>query len=324
MKFIDQAKIEVIAGDGGNGCVSFRHEKYVPKGGPDGGDGGKGGDIIIIADKNLVTLLDFKYYPKFKAGHGESGKGSNKHGKDGNDTVIKVPCGTIIKDGNTDKIVIDLVKDGEKIVIARGGKGGKGNARFATSTNQAPRHATKGKKGEKKSLALELKLIAEVGIVGLTNAGKSTLLAKISSAQPKIADYPFTTLSPNLGTVKILAEESTNFVMADIPGLVEGAHQGKGLGLQFLRHIERTKTLVFLLDVTRPDASKDYEILKSELSAYNPELLHKPRIIALNKIDLLSSSDKISFSISESFLKISALTGEGIEELLKEIKEKLK
>jgi GTP-binding protein len=323
MKFVDQANIEVIAGDGGNGCISFRREKYVPKGGPNGGDGGNGGDVIIIVDKNLQTLLDFKYRHKFKAENGEGGKGSNKHGKNGNDIVIKVPCGTIIKDRDTGKILIDLIQGGEKMVIAKGSKGGKGNTRFATSTNQAPRYATKGEKGESKSLDLELKLIAEVGIIGLPNVGKSTLLSKISSAHPKIADYPFTTLSPNLGTVKIL-EKDTNFVVADIPGLVEGSHQGKGLGLQFLRHIERTKILLFLLDASRPKPSADYQILKSELSAYNPELLKKPKIIAFNKIDLLSTSEKISFPFQESFVKISALTGKGIETLLEEIKEKLK
>jgi GTP-binding protein len=317
--FIDEAKIYVKAGNGGNGCVSFRREKYVPKGGPDGGDGGKGGDVIIKADKSLHTLLDFKYHAYYKAESGEHGKGANKTGKSGNDAILKVPIGTVIKDFETEEILADLINDDEEFISARGGRGGKGNTHFATSTNRAPRNAEPGQKGEEKTLILELKVIADVGLIGMPNAGKSTLLSRISSAKPKVADYPFTTLTPNLGIVKY--REFDGFVVADIPGLIEGAHLGKGLGIQFLKHIERTKVLVFLIDTANSkNVAMDYKILKNELRSFNPSLLRKPKLIVLNKMDLLKGK-RIKVGIKEKtpIVKISAVTGEGLKNLLDEV-----
>ena len=315
--FIDRAKIFVIAGNGGHGVVSFRREKYVPKGGPDGGDGGKGGDVIIQTDSNLNTLLDFRYRTRFKAESGKHGQGANKTGRSGQDLIIRVPKGTLIKDDETEEILTDLVDDNQQVVIVKGGKGGKGNARFATPTNQTPRNAEEGEEGQSKTIFLELKLIADVGLVGLPNAGKSTLLSKLSAARPKIADYPFTTLSPNLGIVRY--KEGVSFVMADIPGLIEGAHEGKGLGLDFLRHIERTKVLAFLIEITSENIFRDYEVLKNELKSYNPELLKRPSLIILTKIDLpAGDSDEGIEKINQlgfPILKISALTGEGLDEL---------
>jgi GTP-binding protein len=315
--FIDRAKIFVIAGNGGHGVVSFRREKYVPKGGPDGGDGGKGGDVIIQTDSNLHTLLDFRYRTRFKAESGKHGQGANKTGRSGQDLIIRVPKGTLIKNKETEEILADLVDDNQQVAIVKGGKGGKGNARFATPTNQTPRNAEPGEEGQAKTISLELKLIADVGLVGLPNAGKSTLLSKLSAARPKIADYPFTTLSPNLGIVRY--KEGLSFVMADIPGLIEGAHEGKGLGLDFLRHIERTKVLAFLIEITSENIFHDYEVLKNELKSYNPELLKRPSLIVLTKIDLpASDSDEGIEKINQLGLpisKISALTGEGLDGL---------
>ncbi len=319
--FIDQTKIYVKAGDGGNGCMSFRREKYVPKGGPDGGDGGDGGNIIFKADRHLRTLLDHRYNKHFKAENGKHGQGAKKFGKRGKDSIIKVPLGTIIKNQETGEILADLMKHNQPTVIAKGGKGGRGNARFATSTNQAPRKYENGKKGEDFNLILELKLLADVGLVGFPNAGKSTLLSRISAAQPKIADYPFTTLIPNLGLVKY--KESNNFVVADIPGLIEGAHEGKGLGIQFLRHIERTRLLVYLIDAQSNDITSDLKSLQNELMCYDNNLLNKPSFVVITKIDIIPVYDikdiKKFENLGVEWLAISAVTGQGIDEVKSKI-----
>jgi GTP-binding protein len=315
--FIDCAQISVKAGDGGSGIIAFRREKYVPKGGPSGGDGGKGGDILVIADRHLHTLLDFKYKNRYSADNGRPGQGDNKTGKSGADTVIRLPIGTFIRDVDSGEIVADLVEDGQKAIIARGGKGGLGNARFATSTDQAPRRYTVGYEGEERLLDLELKLIADVGFVGLPNAGKSTLLSRISAARPKIADYPFTTLTPNLGIVKL--GEGKSFVAADIPGLIEGAHEGKGLGITFLRHIERTKLIVMLLDATSDDLQQDFEILTHELLSYDIGLREKSQIIVYTKADLVGEKfDPLAPQIikNRQSILISSVRGDGIDELL--------
>jgi len=288
--FIDYAVIEVTAGKGGNGAVTFRREKYVPKGGPSGGNGGNGGNIIIEAHHNLNTLLDFRYKKQYKAKNGEVGGSSLKDGKNGNDIIIKVPQGTVIKDFESKKILFDLDKDGKTIALAKGGKGGKGNSNFATSTNQTPRYAEPGKPGENKKVILELKLIADIGLVGFPNSGKSTLISTISAARPKIADYPFTTLEPVLGIVKYGEYES--FTVADIPGIIEGAHKGKGLGHQFLRHIERTKVILFLIEITSEDYKRDYEILCNELKSYSSKLLQKTILISFSKADLVDEKTK--------------------------------
>jgi len=320
--FIDYVEIRVKAGKGGNGCTSFRREKYVPKGGPDGGDGGDGGDVIIEVDPHMTTLLDFRYVKHYKAKNGGDGKGASKHGKRGEDVWIKVPPGTIVKDIETKRILVDLTKEDQIYVGAKGGKGGKGNARFKSPTHQAPRKSEPGTKGEEKKLSLELKLLADVGVVGHPNVGKSTLLAKLSSARPKIADYPFTTLSPNLGMVRL--NESKSFVLADIPGLIEGAHQGKGLGLQFLKHIQRTKLLLYLLDVTSPDMKRDYEALQNEIKLFDPQLLKCPRVIAINKIDLLPEGKIKRFNNNQNNIcYISALTEQGLRILLDIIRSEL-
>jgi len=326
--FIDQAEIEVKAGDGGDGAVTFRREKYVPKGGPSGGNGGKGGDVIIQAFGNLNTLLDFKYKRKYLADDGAIGGSSLKDGKNGKNILIKVPIGTIVKDFTSEKIIADLVEDGKKIIIAKGGRGGKGNSNFATPTNQAPRFAENGKKGESKKIILELKLIADVGIVGFPNAGKSTLISVISSAKPKIADYPFTTLEPNLGIVYY--KDYKSFTVADIPGIIEGAHEGKGLGLKFLRHIERTKILLFLIEITSENIEKDYKVLLNELKQHSKKLAERKKIIALSKTDLISNKDlekrtHKKFSKEDiPIIPISAVTNEGIPGLLDKLWELLK
>ncbi|MBE2216827.1 MAG: GTPase ObgE [Ignavibacteria bacterium] len=328
---IDNVKISIKSGDGGRGCVSFRREKYVPKGGPNGGDGGKGGDVIFQADNSLATLIDFRYKKIYKAMNGAAGQGGDKTGKSGEDTIILVPCGSIIKDAESGYILADLIKNGDTYFAAKGGKGGRGNARFATSTNQAPREAEPGIKGEEKDIEIELKLIADVGLVGLPNAGKSTLISKISAAKPKIADYPFTTLQPNLGIVRY--KDYQSFVVADIPGLIEGAHTGKGLGIRFLKHIERTKVLVFLLDATelpyKENKKEDYEVLVHELAGYDKKLLDKPQMICFSKIDTLTDEQKkqlskVKFSrgrgkASIPVMNISAITGENLGKLLDEI-----
>ncbi len=330
---IDYAKILIKSGNGGNGCVSFRREKFVPKGGPNGGDGGNGGNILFKADRSLATLIDFRYKKIYKADSGKHGMGGDKTGKTGEDAVIKVPCGSIIKDAVTEEILADLVNDGDTYLAAKGGKGGKGNARFATPTNQAPRNAEPGEKGEEKEIIIELKLIADVGLVGLPNAGKSTLISKISAAKPKIADYPFTTLQPNLGIVRY--KDYNSFVVADIPGLIEGAHLGKGLGIRFLKHIERTKILVFLIDSTiipyKENKTEDFDTLIGELRSYDRSMLEKPKIICFTKIDALTKEQikeltKIKFKkIKEKIpvLKISSVSGENLEKLKDMIWEKL-
>jgi len=318
--FIDYAVIEVEAGKGGDGAVTFRREKYVPKGGPSGGNGGRGGNVIFKADKNLNTLLDFKYRKKYKASSGEKGGSSLKDGKSGIDITIKVPLGTVIKDFDSGKILFDLSKDCQEAVIARGGKGGKGNSNFATPTNQTPRFAEQGENGESKKIILELKLIADVGLVGFPNAGKSTLISKISSARPKIADYPFTTLEPNLGIVRY--KDFTSFTVADIPGIIEGAHKGKGLGHKFLRHIERTRIILFMIDITSEDYQKDFSILYNELKAYSSKLVKKKILVSFSKADLLDKRELINvskFRIADSGtppIVFSSVTGFGINELL--------
>lgn len=321
MKFVDSARIHVKAGDGGVGCVSFRREKYVPKGGPDGGDGGRGGNIIIRANKQLNTLLDYQYKTHYKAPRGEHGLGANKTGKSGDNIALEVPVGTVIRDLEVNDVVGDLVNDGQELIVTKGGRGGRGNAAFATSVNQAPREYELGQPGEERDIELELKLLADVGLVGHPNAGKSTLISVVSAAKPKIADYPFTTLVPNLGIVRVATGRS--FVVADIPGLIEGAHAGKGLGIQFLRHIERTKVLVFLIDATSENPKADYNVLLNELKLFNKQLPKKPRIVALTKIDIvdgerLKALKKISFGNAPTFL-ISAVSNFGIKKLVSEM-----
>jgi GTP-binding protein len=330
MKFVDEARIHVKAGNGGNGCLSFRRERYVPKGGPDGGDGGKGGDVILRADAQLATLLDFSYPQQFRAGRGVHGKGKDKAGRSGDDLIIRVPVGTLVRDDQTGELLEDFLLDGQEFVAAKGGRGGRGNARFATPTMRAPRRADKGEPGEERRLRLELKLLADVGLLGYPNVGKSTFLSKISSARPKIADYPFTTLAPNLGVV--LRKERRPFVVADIPGLIQGASQGAGLGLTFLRHVERTKLLVHLLDASEGpsrDPVTDFRALNDELKAYDPLLPEKPQLLALNKMDLPSVRERAA-DIQMQFEKmgyrlylISGLTGEGIDELIEAVSEAL-
>lgn len=325
--FIDEAEIEVKAGKGGDGAVTFRREKYVPKGGPSGGNGGKGGDVIVQAFSNLNTLLDFKYKRNYSAGDGENGGSSLKDGKNGKDILIKVPIGTVVKDAENNKLLADLNQDGKFIIVAKGGRGGKGNSNFATATNQAPRFAEKGKPGELKKIILELKLIADVGIVGFPNAGKSTLISVISAAKPKIADYPFTTLEPNLGIVQY--KDFKSFTVADIPGIIEGAHKGKGLGLKFLRHIERTKILLFLIEITSENIENDFKVLLNELRQYSKKLAERKKIIALSKADLLTKKEVekiIRKKISKedaAVIPISAVTGEGIPLLLDKLWEQL-
>ena len=318
--FVDFAVIEVHAGKGGDGAITFRREKYVPKGGPSGGDGGRGGNVILRANSNLHTLLDFRYKKKYKAGNGSSGGSSLKDGKNGNDVIIQVPIGTLVKDSETEKILFDLNADTKEIVLAKGGKGGKGNSKFATPTNQTPRFAEDGKSGEHKKIILELKLIADVGLVGFPNSGKSTLISKISSARPKIADYPFTTLEPNLGIVKY--KDFKSFIVADIPGIIEGASQGKGLGLQFLRHIERTRIILFLIETISENLKDDFDILMSELKSYSSELIRKKILVSLSKSDLIDPKrikelSQLRFKeIKEKPLIFSSISGQGLNELL--------
>ncbi|MGF7431411.1 GTPase ObgE [Thermoanaerobacterium thermosaccharolyticum] len=320
--FIDSAKIYIKSGNGGNGVISFRREKYVAYGGPDGGDGGKGGDVVFITDPNMSTLMDFKYKRKYVAPSGENGSGNNKYGKDADDLYIKVPVGTQIIRDDTNELIADLTKPGQKAIVLRGGKGGRGNAKFASATLKTPRFAESGEEGKELYIRLELKLLADVGLVGFPNAGKSTLLAACTNARPKIANYPFTTLYPNLGVVY---HKGKSFVMADIPGLIEGAHRGEGLGYDFLKHIERTKLILHIIDVSNPlsDPIDDFKKINEEMYLYNDKLKEIPQIVALNKIDALDASsidlDDISAKI-QSFgydvLKISAITGIGIENLL--------
>jgi GTP-binding protein len=323
MKFVDYTTVHVKAGDGGKGSVSFRREKYVPRGGPDGGDGGRGGHIIFRATKELNTLLDFRYRRDYRAERGKNGQKKKMHGKDGQDLVIRVPVGTLIKDGVTGETVADLDGEGIETVVARGGRGGLGNSHFATSTRQVPRFAQPGEEGDEKDLVLELKLLADAGLIGLPNAGKSTLISVISSAKPKIADYPFTTLVPNLGVVKL--EDFRSFVVADIPGLIEGAHRGVGLGFQFLRHVERTLILLHLVDISEQaegDPVVDMKKIDKELDLYNVELSKKPQVIVGTKLDIAGNGErlaKLSAYCREKgmdFFPVSAATGKGIKKLV--------
>ena len=324
--FVDDVDIQVMAGDGGNGCLSFRREKFVPRGGPDGGDGGAGGSVYIVAAATKNTLVDFRYHPEFKARRGQHGQGANRTGSTGSDLEIEVPVGTLVferGEGGQLAEVADLVHEGERVLVAKGGRGGRGNARFVSSTNRAPRRTEPGESGEHKELHLRLKLIADVGLVGFPNAGKSTLISRISAARPKIANYPFTTLAPNLGVVTLSGDRS--FVVADVPGLIEGAHEGHGLGDQFLKHIERTKVLVHLVDMSSEsgrDPVDDFEIIRRELKSYSPEVFAKPQITVANKMDALDDPDRLKRLEAHvkrkklPLLKISGATGEGVDTLL--------
>lgn len=326
--FIDIAKIELKAGKGGDGCVSFRREKYEPDGGPYGGDGGDGGSVIFISDEGVRTLMDFRYKKHYFAQNGENGKTKKQYGKKGEDLIVKVPVGTLIKDFETNRVIHDFKVKDDKFIVAKGGRGGKGNARFATSTRQAPRFAQPGTKGEERSIKLELKLIADVGLVGLPNVGKSSLLSVLSDAKPKIANYHFTTLEPNLGVCRV--EENKSFVIADIPGLIEGASEGIGLGFEFLKHVERTRLLVHVLDVSGiegRDPIEDYNTIYNELKLYNENIKNKKEIIVANKIDLLTSDENLK-RVKEYFkdrtvLEISAVTQKGVKELKYKIFEEL-
>ena len=319
MKFLDQAKIYIKAGNGGAGCVSFRREKFIEFGGPDGGDGGKGGDVIAECVQNLNTLIDYRYQQHFKARNGTPGMGRNRAGPSGADVVIKVPPGTEIYAEDNETLIADLKEPGERVVLARGGNGGFGNAHFKSSTNQAPRHANPGLEGEELTIWLRLKLIADAGLVGLPNAGKSTFLAAVSAAKPKIADYPFTTLHPNLGVVRA---GDTDFVLADIPGLIEGAHAGAGLGTRFLGHVERTRVLLHLVDATQDDIAGAYDTVRAELEAYGHDLDTKPEIVALSKIDALDPETRnekaaeLADAAGTRPLLLSAVSGEGVDAAL--------
>lgn len=320
--FIDQAVIQVKSGDGGNGCVSFRREKYVPKGGPDGGDGGRGGDVIFVADPALSTLLDFTYRRHYRAQHGAHGEGAKRSGRSGGSLVVPVPVGTVVKDAETGDMLADLVQPGQRIVVARGGRGGRGNARFATATQRKPRKAEPGTPGQERRIQLELKLLADVGLIGMPNAGKSTLLTRVSSARPKIADYPFTTTVPTLGVVAL--PDGGSFVLADLPGLIEGASRGVGLGHEFLRHIVRTRVLIHVLDIASSgrDPSANFEAVNKELYEYDPGLRDRPLLVALNKIDLPDAAQRAEALVAVLAQRglrafpISAVTGVGVNALM--------
>jgi GTPase len=327
--FVDEARITVKAGDGGNGCLAFRREKYVPRGGPSGGDGGRGGDVTMVATIHRNTLLHFRFNPEYTAQRGRHGEGSNRTGHEGESIIIQVPVGTTVFDDETGDRLFDFTEDGQSWVVARGGRGGRGNARFATSTHQAPTEHEPGRSGDFRRLRLELKLLADVGLVGYPNAGKSTLISRISAARPKIADYPFTTLEPNLGVVEL--PDHRTFVVADIPGLIEGAHEGKGLGIQFLRHIERTKVLAHLIDVsdTGREPTHDFEALMKELESYSGELARKPMIVVASKIDAAQDEERIdslrglAAERKLDFFEISSVTGAGIDALKFALAERL-
>jgi len=326
--FVDEVDILVTAGAGGNGCLSFRREKYVPRGGPDGGDGGHGGSVYVTAIPTKNTLVDFRYHPDFKARRGQHGQGSNRTGQTAEDLEITVPIGTLVfvNDGGQRRLLADLAEEGQRVLVARGGRGGRGNAQFVSSTNRAPRRTEPGEEGEQKQLHLELKLLADVGLIGFPNAGKSTLISRISAARPKIADYPFTTLTPNLGVVSLSGDRS--FVVADVPGLIRGAHEGHGLGHQFLRHIERTKVLVHLVDVSGAsgrDAVEDFDTIRDELRRFDERVAAKPQIVVATKIDALDDPERLDTLRRHvrkkqlPFVKISAVTGDGLDELLETV-----
>lgn len=328
--FIDRVKIKVKAGDGGNGVTAFRREKFVPRGGPSGGDGGVGGSVWIEADEGINTLLHLRYNPEHKAERGRHGEGSNRHGKDGEDVLVKVPVGTQVFDSETGDLVFDFTEAGQRFCAAKGGKGGWGNVHFATPTKRAPKYHYNGRPGEEKELQLELKLIADVGLLGFPNAGKSTLISVVSAAKPKIADYPFTTLEPNLGVVDI--GDFRTFVIADIPGLIEGAHEGAGLGDRFLRHVERTKLLLHLVDVSSlsgRDPIEDYEIINREIASFNPELAERPQIVVATKIDALDEPEKLerlrkrAKKDGQPFFEISAVKNQGTRELVMKVAQML-
>jgi GTPase len=328
--FIDRVKIRVQGGHGGNGVTAFRREKFVPRGGPSGGDGGRGGDVWLVADSSLNTLLHLRYNPEHIAGRGMHGEGSNRSGREGADEIVRVPVGTQVFDVSSGELLQDLAEDGARWLVARGGRGGFGNARFATSTNRAPRYHQEGSEGEKYELQLELKLLADVGLVGFPNAGKSTLISTISAAKPKIADYPFTTLEPHLGVVDL--GDFRTFVVADIPGLIEGAHQGSGLGDRFLRHIERTKLLLHLVDVSSASGREpidDYETVDRELAAYNPDLATRPQIVVATKIDILDDPEKLAAlkqqaeADGKAFYAISSVTNQGVRDLVNAVAARL-
>ncbi len=330
MKFVDQVKIEVKAGDGGRGCVSFRREKFVPKGGPDGGDGGKGGNVYFVVDEALSTLLDYRYMHHLKAGNGAHGMGKNMHGKGGESLELRVPAGTLVYDDETDELLADLTAPGDPLLFMEGGQGGRGNARFATSTNRAPRHAQPGISGAVKTLRLELKLLADVGLVGLPNAGKSTLISAVSAAKPKVADYPFTTLVPNLGVVRYGSFKT--MVFADIPGLISGASEGQGLGTRFLRHVERTDLFLHLVDLSylqAGDPFENFQMINQELQQYDDSLAAKPQLVVLTKIDIpevRTAAQEIKGRFIEqgfTVCEISAATGEGLKELVREVGRRL-
>jgi len=331
MKFIDEVKILAIGGAGGNGCMAFRREKYVPRGGPSGGDGGNGGHVILHADRSLTTLLDLKYRPRQIAGRGEHGRGSDQYGRGGDDLVVHVPIGTVVHDDESGELLADLATEGAEAVIAHGGKGGLGNIHFKTPIHRAPRETTPGEPGEERNLRLELRLLADVGVLGFPNAGKSSLIARVSAARPKIGDYPFTTLVPQLGVVRV--DEGSSFVIADVPGLIEGAHSGTGLGIRFLRHLSRTALLLHMLDLS-PDSGRDpvhdFDVINNELALSDPALAAKPQIVAANKLDLLEARERLPQIEAElakrghTVLGISAATGDGLPELVKAIARELR
>jgi GTP-binding protein len=337
MKFIDEAKIHVKAGDGGNGVASFRREKYVPRGGPDGGDGGRGGSVYAVGDRNLNTLIDYRYARKFLAQRGENGRGGDCYGAGGNDIVLRVPVGTVILDLDSERILADLDRDGEKVLIARGGKGGLGNIHFKSSTNRTPRQCTKGEPGEELDLRLELRVLADVGLLGLPNAGKSTLIRAVSAARPKVADYPFTTLHPILGVVRVGPDES--FVMADVPGLIEGAAAGAGLGIRFLKHLQRTRLLLHVVDIApvdpEADPLRDAQAIVGELLRHDPALAARPRWLVLNKLDLIPAGEREAAvaRFLEAYRKatgydgpcfaIAAISGDGTKPLIVAVFEAL-
>ena len=329
MQFIDEVIISVKAGDGGNGCLAFRREKFVPRGGPSGGDGGRGGDVVMVSSEHHNTLLHFRFNPEHKAQRGRHGEGSDKTGHNGHSIEISTPVGTVVYDADTGELLHDFTTPGDRFIVAKGGRGGRGNARFATSTHQTPTEHEDGKPGEERRLRLELKLLADVGLVGFPNAGKSTLISRISAAKPKIADYPFTTLVPNLGVVS--TDDQRSFVVADVPGLIEGAHEGHGLGIQFLRHVERTRLLAHLVDVsdTGRDPVHDFEVILAELASFSDDLAKKPMILVATKLDAaqdpkrIASLQRLARKRGLPFFKISSVTGAGITELKRAMAERV-